>query len=83
MQQKAKEKQTRRGYRAVTRSGDDQPSNQDDISLKLATPKKNLEPYAQVFAQNTAFFSSYSPDYIEEVLVNHFNENKNDIFKMD
>jgi serine/threonine protein kinase len=37
----------------------------------LLKPKKQLQSYEKLFAQNTEFFSTYNPDMIEEALVKH------------
>lgn len=34
-------------------------------------PKKTLDQYEKIFAQNTEFFSTYNPDMIEEAFIKH------------
>ena len=47
-----------------------------DISEEaLNKPKKKMDEYEQVFANNSEFFSSYNPDMIEEAFIKYLVEN--------
>ena len=55
--------------------------NEEQPALKICEeepeqPKKSLEEYQQVFSHNTEFFTSYSPDHIEETFVNYLRKEK-------
>lgn len=47
-----------------------------EISDEEGVPKKSLEIYEQLFSHKTEFFSTYSPDLIEEALVNFLRKEK-------
>jgi len=41
------------------------------MSMENLPILKKLEPYCNVYANNTHFFSTYNPDMIESALVKH------------
>lgn len=47
-----------------------------EIGDEEEKPKKTLEEYEQLFSHKTEFFTSYSPDLIEEALVNYLRKEK-------
>lgn len=55
-------------------------SNAEQPALEICDedekPKKNMETYEQLFSHRTQFFSTYSPDLIEEALVNFLRKEK-------
>lgn len=67
-QQKAErdaEKAQRVGHKGAYRGGNEDP-HFDDEGFE---PAKELKPYEKAFGQKTGFFSTYSPDLIEEIFL--------------
>jgi len=50
--------------------------NEDEIITddEILKPIKHLDDYEKLFSQKTEFFSSYSPDMIEDALLKHLRE---------
>jgi DNA-directed RNA polymerase specialized sigma subunit len=82
--EKEKEKQRRQDTRVndyrSKRSGtanrgpaDDKFDESDEAILK---PKKGLDKYEKLFATKTEFFSTYSPDMIEDAVVGYLRNQK-------
>lgn len=66
-------KRDMRTMRGAHQDGDEETKfDGDDDIFK---PKKPIEEFVEVFAQNTQFFSSYNPDMIEQALIAHLRNN--------
>ena len=61
--QRDAEKASRVGQKGAYRAGEDEDPRLGDEGF---VPKKQLKAYEKAFNCNTSFFSTYSPDLIEE-----------------